>query len=111
LCSRRKLFLQTAPFVPFWWEPQLKILNFMRLNRSRVFLQPLAHALLWQAIVCATAGSRDEQKRLWLMNEFLLLALVVIYLTISYPPKSKQPNSTGGERSRRFFAFIGKKRA
>jgi hypothetical protein len=48
---------------------------------------------------------------LWLMNEFLLLALVVIYLTISYPPKSKQPNSTGGERTRRFFALIGKKRA
>jgi hypothetical protein len=45
------------------------------------------------------------------MNEFLLLALVVIYLTISYPPKSKQPNSAGGERARRFFALIGKKRA
>jgi hypothetical protein len=46
------------------------------------------------------------------MNEFLLLALVVIYLTISYPPKSKQPNSNGGgERTRWFFDFIGKKRA
>jgi hypothetical protein len=44
------------------------------------------------------------------MNEFLLLALVVIYLTISYPPKSKQPHSNG-ERTRRFLPFIGKKRA
>jgi hypothetical protein len=45
------------------------------------------------------------------MNEFLLLALVVIYLTISYPPKSKQPNSNDGEWTRRLFALIGKKRA
>ena len=43
------------------------------------------------------------------MNEFLLLALVVIYLTISYPPKSKQPDSNDGERTRRFFGFIGGK--
>jgi hypothetical protein len=43
------------------------------------------------------------------MNEFLLLALVVVYLTISYPPKAKQPDSNGGERTRRFFGFIGKK--
>jgi len=45
------------------------------------------------------------------MNEFLLLALVAIYLTISYPPKSKQPNSSDGEWTRRLFALIGKKRA
>ena len=43
------------------------------------------------------------------MNEFLLLALVVIYLTISHPPKSKQPDSSDGERTRRFFGLIGKK--
>jgi hypothetical protein len=43
------------------------------------------------------------------MNEFLLLALVVIYLTISYPPKPKQPNSNDGERTRRVVGFIGKK--
>ena len=42
------------------------------------------------------------------MNEFLLLALIAIYLTISYPPKSKQPDSNVGERPRRFFGFVGK---
>jgi hypothetical protein len=50
-------------------------------------------------------------KKVVAMNEFLLLALVAIYLTISYPPKSKQPNSNNGERTRRLFALIGKKRA
>ena len=43
------------------------------------------------------------------MNEFLLLALVVIYLTISYPPKPKQPDGNVGERTRRFFGFVVKK--
>jgi hypothetical protein len=54
-------------------------------------------------------GFLNQGKRRRLMNEFLLLALVVVYLTISYPPKAKQPDSNGGERTRRFFGFIGKK--
>jgi hypothetical protein len=88
--------------------------KFHAANSQPCFLQPLAHALLWQAIkriVNATARFSNERKRLWFMNEFLLLALVVIYLTISYPPKSKQPNSNDGEWTRRLFALIGKKRA
>ena len=43
------------------------------------------------------------------MNEFLLLALVVIYLTISYPPKPKQPDGNDGERMRRVFGSIARK--
>jgi hypothetical protein len=43
------------------------------------------------------------------MNELLLLALVVIYFTISHPPRSRESYSTDGKPTRRGLGFIRKK--
>lgn len=101
--------LHTEPFVPYCQANEIKILISTGPIRTTVAHSRWHVRCFVRELPNKPRGFLNQGKRPRLMNEFLLLALVVIYLTISYPPKSKQLDRNDGERTRRFFGFIGKK--
>lgn len=64
LCSGRKLYLRTAPFVPFWSDPQMINPKFHAANSQPCLRELLAHALLSQTIKRVVESNCNERKRL-----------------------------------------------